>query len=470
MTSDIVEVGKILTAEEIEAVKNTTVFSQAQVNYTTLSPSIPNSACANCVFYRSTGYDGVDWPHCHLVQGYPLPIEPTGLCDEWRLNPEEEILEPAPVPVYIVDSPDGMDMEMEEMSLSVPKSFTERVKEFVSGLGKPKDQPFSVFKTAEGKMAWVARFTGKYIDREKEIIADKALEAYVDRVHKGLTNPPELWMWHAKGTKHGQAVTVWKAGGFLCAAGYFDDNEVGKSAFKYYQQNSGKIKLSHMFHYPKAAKINNVYHEINVVEITTLPDGAEAFPYTSFEEIQTMALPQIAKDMIGSALGADVLAAAETLNDKAVNDTAKMDSLGIASKGLDQYPGSELLDAVKKLGEFEAQNAEVLKRLEAAEAQAKAVEPLQATIKSLEDTVKTLSEAMEAYKTSETALLDRVNTMQKDVGLMTDLKSPASQSNETLLNDREKSLIDQVMNAAKSADTPSLVDSLIGGSPATISG
>lgn len=469
MTVPIPSVGKTLTEDEIKLSKekHTTVFTQSAVNYTTLSPQMPTSACSNCLFYRASGFDGLDWPHCHLVEDWPLPIEPTGLCDEWRLNPieAEDVYVPDPMPVYIVDDP--ADYDTEEMALTVPKSMVEKVKEFIGNLGKPKEpQAFSVFKAANGKMAWVSRHTGKWIDREGEIIAERAHDAYVERVQKGIVDPPELWMWHAAGTKHGQAVTVWKSGGFVLAAGYFDDNEVGKSAFNYYQKNSGKIKLSHMFHYPSVAKIDGVYHEYNTIEITTLPDGAEAFPYTNFEEIPAMTLPDIAKNMISEALGADVLNAALAADNKAVSDTQKMDALGIASKNYDQYNGSELLDAAAKVQMVITAQADLDTRLKATEERLKVADQLDAALKSMQDTVKTLSDELEAAKTREATALNSMKDMQSKLALFTDLKPPASQSSETLLDEREKTLIDQMMTVAKASDTPSLVDTLVGGSPA----
>lgn len=466
MTEEIKpEAGRTLNAEEIKISqeKNIAIFSQDQVNYTTLSPHV-GAACANCVFYRSTGFDGIDWPHCHLIEDYPKPIEPTGYCDRHELMPEEPTYEAEPVPVYIVDAPDGM--ESAELSLSVPKSMLGQVKEFIGNLGKPKEpQAFAVFKTASGKMAWVARHTGKWIDREGEILAERAHEAYVDRVQKGIVPAPELWMWHAEGTKHGQAVTVWKSGGFVLAAGYFDETQAGKSAFAYYQKNSGKIKLSHMFHYPSVAKINGVYHEYNTIEITTLPDGAEAFPYTNFEEIQTMALPDIAKTMINEALGPDVLAAALQADSKALADTAKMDALGIASKNYDQYSGSDVVEAAKQFAAFTTEFTALKGQLKETQKRLEAAESVSSALKQLEETVKTLSTELAEAKTREAATLESMTDMQGKLALFTDLKPPASQSNETLLNDREKTLVDAVMAQAKVADQPSLVDSLIGGSP-----
>jgi hypothetical protein len=468
MNAAIPEQGKILTAEEIKLSqeKHTTVFSQSQTNYTTLSPDMPQSACANCVFYRPNGYDGLDWNHCHLVEDWPLPIEPTGLCDEWRLNPSETEPDyvPDPVAVYIVEDP--ADYDTEEMSLSIPKSMIGKVREFIGNLGKPKEpQAFAVFKTADGKMAWVARHTGKWIDREKEILAERAHDAYVARVQAGKVSPPELWMWHAEGTKHGQAVTVWKSGGFVLAAGFFDDTEAGKSAFKYYQKNAGKIKLSHMFHYPSVAKIDGVYHEYNTIEITTLPDGAEAFPYTTFEEIPTMALPDIAKDMIREALGEDTLQRALAADSKAVEDTKALDAMGVASKNYQSYDGSEIVSAAAKVQSVAQAQADMETRLKAAETKLTEATDALASLKSLEETVKTLSTELSEAKTREAAAQTTIIDMQAKLALFTDLKPPASQSSETLLSDREKTLVDSMISAAKTADSPSLVDMAIGGAP-----
>lgn len=467
--TEVPEKGKLLSPADIETVKGMTIFDQESVNYTTLSPQITSKACANCVFYRSTGYDGVDWPHCHLVDGWPLPIEPTGLCDEWRLLPAEEIIEPEPIPVVIVGA-DVVTIEYEQMSMDIPKTMLGKVKEFIGNLGKPnKPQAFAVFKTTNGKMGWVSRHTGKWIDREKEILAERSHEAYVDRVQKGKVAPPELWMWHAKGTKHGQAVAVWKSGGFVLAAGLIDDTPEGESMFRYYEKNSGKIKLSHMFHYPSIAKIDGVYHEYNTIEITTLPDGAEAFPYTSFEEINTMALPDVAKNMILEAGGQAMLDRALAADGKALEDTKVLDAMGVASKNYDQYDGSELISAAEKIQSSGGELAEVKTRLEAAETALKAYEGLSTTVTTLSDAVTKLLNDLEESKTREANLLTQMTVMQEKLALFTDLKPPASQSSETLLNDRDKSLIAEMMAEAKNLDTPSLVDEMLGSAPAVSS-
>lgn len=437
--------------------------SQEETNYSPAGGTT-NHACANCRFFTRSGWDGA--PECYLISNWPEPIEPTGVCDRHETG-TPDIIEVVPVPVVIVE-PEYDEFDSAEMSLSVPKGLVERVKEYVASLrprATPEPAPFQVFKAANGKKAFIARFSGKWIDREGEILADKAHDEYVTRVQKGIVKPPELWMWHAKGTRHGEAVTVWKSGGFVCAAGYLDDTPAGNKAFEYYQKNSGSIKLSHMFHFPPASKVNGVYYDYNTVEITTLPDGAEAFPYTTFMEVQTMSIPEAGKQMIEAALGADVLQNALAMDKTAEADSKKLDETGIASKGYDKYDESKTVsfaEQVKTLGDQLTATQAALKTATDALALLTDV-PNQ--IKALTGKVTTLEEQLAASQKAENAALERGNTLERQLAELKDVQAPASQSESTVVSDSEKSLVEQMMTAAKQLNQKSLVDMAVDGLP-----
>lgn len=426
--------------------------TQSETNYQPAGQQ-GNKACSSCRFYLRDGWDGV--PSCHLIENWPEPIEPNGLCDrhEFAQPPQMEV---EPVPVVIVEPTIELEDSSEMMSLSVPKSLFGRIKDFISGAitksaPAPIEQPaFKVFKTADGKMAWVARYTGKFIDREDEILADQAHEDYVQRVQSGAVPMPELWMWHAEGTKHGNAVYVWKAGGFVCATGMIDDTEPGRRAFAYYEKNAGKIKLSHMFHFPPEAKINGVYTKYTFTrEITTLPDGAEAFPYTSFEEMKTMTIPQQGQEMIREALGQEVLDAALATDGKAVTDTKTLEASGVAFKGLDAeiQPGNKPEPAEDKSVDELAQ--------------------LKAAVDFLSAAVKRQDEQLQLEIQAKTDLLTQLNAVKGQLALLTDLQLPASQSKETLLDARQKSIVEAAMQEAKAADAggQSYIEKLLGVQP-----
>lgn len=179
-----------------------------------------------------------------------------------------------------------------------------------------------------------------------------------------------------------------------------------------------------------------------------------------------MALPDVAKQMILEAGGQAMLDRALAADSKAVQDTAKLDALGVASKNYDNYDGSEVVSAAQKADATAQAQVAMEARLKVAEIGLESVLRMNDTIKTLEDTVKTLSDDLEAAKTREATAQQTIIDMQAKLGLFTDLRPPASQSTETLLSDREKTLVDSMMAQAKTADQPSLVDIAIGGSPA----
>lgn len=449
-----------LSETDLEKVKDFPIFSQRSTAYTTLSTT-PGQACANCIFYKPTGYgwDALEKQHCHIVESWPLSIEPTGLCNRWEAIPPVD-LTANPLPVVIVEVDDD-DKAADQKS----GGFLAAMKSAVKNILNPEEPAFQVFKTKDGKKGWIARHTGKFKDREKEILADISHEEYVDRVQKGLVEPPELWMWHAKGTQHGKAITVWKSEGFTLAAGLFDETEEAERAFSYYQKNRGRIKLSHQFNYPKNAKQNGVYYAYNTIEITTLPDGAEAFPYTSFEEIEAMALPSAARDMIKEALGDDALKRAEAADQKAASDTKTLEGQGVAFKGYDNFEGATIpasadAAAVKAL---QVEQAAVVKRLDEAETIIKALGDLPTALKSLNDRLASMNEQVTASQQAASDSLKKYNDLEAKWVEYSSLQPPASKSNDTLLEVREKTLLDKVMNEAKAADTPSLVETLVGG-------
>lgn len=454
----------------------TGLLDQQQVNYLPLSPAISEKACANCRWFKPVGkWD--DSPECHLVDNWPEPILATGVCDRHEGPPAQPVLDVSnPLPVVIVPLE---DVAIEEMAMpTTGKGLVETIVGVVSKMLRPTPKPvkedsFKVFKAADGKHYWLARFSGKFKDREGEILADKSHEEYVDRVQKGLVPMPELWTWHTKGTRHGQADFVWKSGGFVMALGHFDDTPEAKHAIEFYETNDGKIKLSHMFNYPKSAKQKGVYYAYNTIEITTLPDGAEAFPYTSFEEFKPMPLSEQQREFIRGVGGDEMLKRAEAADAKAIADTKTLEALGVESKGLENFEGATIpaakgdLDAVKSIQtDFETR----LKTLEGLTEQVKALEPLPGQIKTLNETIQALQGQVSASQLAESQALEKANALEAKVQELTALKPPASQSGDTLLNAREKSLLDQLMTEAKASDSPSLVDKLVGGQPTVATG
>ncbi|MBA3867776.1 MAG: hypothetical protein H0X30_01330 [Anaerolineae bacterium] len=443
----------------------TGLLDQKQVNYSPLSPEPGVKACANCRWFKAASWDN-DPPECHLVRNYPEPILATGLSDRWEgsLPTTPDISNPLPVVIVPME-----EVAVEEMALPTSgKGLVETIRTVVTKMFRTEPAPlkedsFSVFKATNGKHYWLARHTGKFKDREAEILADKAHEEYVDRVSKGLVPMPELWTWHTKGTRHGQADIVWKSGGFLLAVGHFDDTPEAKCAIEFYQKNAGNIKLSHMFNYPKSAKQNGVYYAYNTIEITTLPDGAEAFPYTSFEEFKPMPLSEQQREFIRGVGGDEMLKRAESADTKAITDTKTLEALGVESKGLGNFDNATIPAAKSELEAVKAVQADIETRL-------KTVEGLPAQVKTLNETIRALQDQVSASQQAESQSLAKANDLEKQLLELKALQPPASQSSDTLLNTREKALLDTLMTEAKVNDAPSLVDRLVGGQPTVATG
>ena len=312
-------------AEDIEKNKQATIFNQVQAGYVTLS-EIDGKACANCIFFRDTGYDGIEYQHCHLVEAWPAPILPTGYCNEWRAVPEP----PADMTEQITDAVAGAVSDAVEIiadtltvSAETPKKpLLQRAKDALFP-ARPLGT-FDVFKGTNGKWYWIAKHTNAYEDRDGEILAEKAHEAYIKRLDMKLVPMPELWTWHlGEKTKHGAADTVFGIGRIVVAVGHFDDTPIAEKAISFYRKNKGKVKLSHGFTAPEWALKDGIYEVYNTFEISTLPPEAAANPYTSFEEVQTMKPDPKKLSWVGDVLGkevADRLVAETEQHDKALTD------------------------------------------------------------------------------------------------------------------------------------------------------
>lgn len=300
----------------------TGLLDQKEVGYLPLSAS-KGKACANCRWFHATGDDMESEPHCHLVMDMPEPILATGYCNRWEgTPPPPEPPAQEPIPVVIVEPEMQMDMAKKEAGV------LDRIKAL---LFPEKDdiQAFSVFKGADGKQHWHARYTNNFEDRDKQIISEKALADYIMRLDMGIVPMPELWDWHTKGTRHGQADTVFGIGHFVHAIGHYDDTELGRKAADYDRKHSKEIRLSHGFTAPKWSYQNGVYEVANTFEITKLPNGAEANPFTYFEEVKTMELTEVKRSHLEKVYGKELV-------DKLVAESEKhgkaLEALGVIYK------------------------------------------------------------------------------------------------------------------------------------------
>lgn len=381
------------------------IFEQSAVNYVTLSP-VAGQACANCIFYRATGYDGVEWPHCHLVHDGPLPIEPTGKCDRWEAMPAPESMEQQPVPVVIVTEEVEIGEASHTPAPAARKSFGDRLREFLGGSKSDEVTPFQVIEK-DGTAYWLATFSNNFKDRDGEIISEAAWDGYFDRLKMGFVPMPELWIGHVKGTAHGKARDVFGVGQFVMAWGTFDTTDEAKAAVKYYRKHAKHCTLSHGFTFPAWALKEGVYEVINTFEISVLPPPMVAANpwYTEFEVKDMQQISDVQLSALAAVLGGKD--AAERVIAQRKDATKQLSDLGVAYKDFAEVnppAKSDTSDATKAVGELvvslvESQD-EIVKLFAAQEKAFKAqtesaikaavdaaVAPLLAELKSVKDLV-----------------------------------------------------------------------------------
>jgi hypothetical protein len=304
---------------------------------------------------------------------------------------------------------------MQTETTEVKKNILERVwsaiEPIIPDAFKASEPPqLSVFKGVNGKYYWHARHSNNFQDRDKEILSEPAHEAYVRRLDLGLVPMPELWSWHTEGTRQGQAEIVFYDNHIMNAVGTFDDTPEGEKARKYYERNAGKIELSHGFTFPKWALKDGIYEVYNTFEISTLPVGAAANPYTTFQEITTMAMSEEKRQHLEATIGKD-------RTDQLLSDSEKMgkaiEELGAKYKDFADVPATAETEAPV---EGETPATEEKPKLDAAvfaqllsdmlEGQAHVLEVIDAQGKA----IKAIADARVAEKSASTAQVTALKT------------------------------------------------------------
>lgn len=163
-----------------------------------------SKACANCNWFV------VKRDACILVSG---DIVATGLSDYWEPQ-AEYVFEPIHV---IVDN-----KEIKDPILSKVKSMWETfTKLFMTNKENPQlSGIYFVSKEGESTRFFIWA-SNNYKDKHGEIISEAAHKEFVQWCDDNNTYP-ELWLWHAVGTKSGQVDWMDYMNGFLVTSGLID--------------------------------------------------------------------------------------------------------------------------------------------------------------------------------------------------------------------------------------------------------
>lgn len=164
------------------------------------------------------------------------------------------------------------------------------------------------------------------------------------------------------------------------------------------------------------------------------------------------------KEQILNTLGEEGLKRVLAADSKADADSKTLDDNGVSSKNLNNFEGSEL-PTDKDIEALKTRADELETKLKSVEAVPGQVEAMGMMIKAQNDLIA------EMQKTLDNTLAKN-NRLEKQLLEYQAVAPRASKSQDTLLNEREKSVIELAMREAKASNTPSLVEMALGSHPA----
>ena len=309
---------------------------------------------------------------------------------------------------------------------------------------------FKVLKTADG-YRWLGWVSNKFIDREGEILTDKAHNDYVAWLDQNPQAAPQLWTYHIPGTGRKNKADFWAyLNGFLLLGGKLTDTEAERL------QKAGDMGMSHGFYVLE--KQGNLINKYRTFEATVLPYKAAANLWTKFsvKELENMASKGMSAEQRELAVqlhGAEFVAALES-------DTSKMnealDKAGVQSKQKEDGAiggGKEIPADAVLVEEIQATEAEVEAVLNAQDL-AKSVAELvtkQLNPAGLQEAIKAVHTQGEANATAIANMTKRLEALEAsdDEKLAKELSPKisgidwmngfrASQAKETVPTEQEK--------------------------------
>lgn len=426
---------------DVETGEKKKPFSQNDTNYITVASDM-SQMCANCRFFKSREYDP-----CWIVEPYPDPILPTGWCNQWVAR---EPREQTPTVERHGDSvtvnlneaqrayeEDESDEE-EKPKKKEEKGLWEKAVDLIrSKFDSP--QPDIIFDLPQGfklhpedDNRWLGWWTNNFEDRDKQLFSSKAIDRYVKLVQDGEWPMPELWFGHIKGTRHGVADAVVKMGHFVLATGTFDDPAKNWLVphMKQFYRDAKSVEMSHGFYYDKNRLTKDgVYDAFLTFELTSLPPGWAANPYTTFDEVNKMdQISEKERTLLQQANFSDEFIA--RLENGAAMAGERLTEQGVRFK--DAMGGEEEPEQDAKMeGDMPKKKDEGKDKDKEKDDMKKSSEPDATPEPDYATAIKAQNDQIEALTT-------QVNALQKSIELFVNMTPRGSRSQETKLDANEQ--------------------------------
>ena len=238
---------------------------------------------------------------------------------------------------------------------------------------------FMVYKEVDGGYRWLAIYSNKFRDRDNpaEIISEASHRRFTKMVNSGELPYPELWLWHVKGSRWGEADFVgYDDNGFAVATGIVDK---GKEWIAESLMNNGEEMLTSHGMPPSSIKRDpedpTVYLEHTTKEISPLLARDAANEFTGFSildsEVKQMAFSDEERArLLKLKVDPDRLEAETAEKAKETEDLESKDAT--QSEAGEFVSRDEVTDLVKSVAESTNQLVQVVgdlaKRIETLEA------------------------------------------------------------------------------------------------------
>lgn len=186
-----------------------------------------------------------------------------------------------------------------------------------------------IWKQDDGTWRWFGTYSNKFRDDdypEREIIAEKAHQKFIDRVRSGELGYPDLYVWHIPVSVGKADLLAYDSSGFSVVSGTFTNDKVALALTK----TNKDLAMSHGMPTEFIVREKDdptVITEYVSTEVSVLPRYAAANKMTDFriisKEEKGMTFPVEQRDGVVKLLGEDATAELENdLADKAINANA----------------------------------------------------------------------------------------------------------------------------------------------------
>lgn len=204
---------------------------------------------------------------------------------------------------------------------------------------------FLVTKDAQGNYRWVLISSSAYVDRDGEIVTEKALQRAVERMD-AMGDYGELRWWHT-GVVLGVADYAAVYAHQLIESGTFASKAVAESV----KTAAGMLGASIGFRHPPTQPTNKEYHDIAIVERSLLPRGKESNLYTRLS-VAGGRMDEKKKaelvELLGEEEAANRLGAMERTAKEADEAGVTRKEKGLGGRFMDWLFGQPELEAIKE--------------------------------------------------------------------------------------------------------------------------